>query len=141
MIQRITPHQAYRTLLTDFGYCLACGRSERQRPDNWYAPWRLERAHVAAGRSKMCRLLDRRAAIPLCGRCHLLHSTNGTGTATVGGLVLPRLSNANVLWLKRERDFGWWDPEWLQEHWTGVLPDPVAPDVWFVTEYQERVLL
>lgn len=139
MIQRApTAKQAYKSLIQDFGYCFACGRDNRQRPEGWYAPWRLERAHVAAGRSKMCRLEDRRAAIVLCGLCHLLHSTHGTGTATICGVTVPRLSNGNVLWLKEVRDIAWWDPDWLQERWTGVMPARIPPADWFIQQYEER---
>jgi len=134
----VSQQRAYKLILVEYPYCMACGRDATERPAKWGAPWRLERAHLAAGRSKMCRHEDRRAVVSLCGRCHLLHSTHGRGVARINGLELPRLSNAHVLWIKRERDPEWWDLAWIQERWLDVVPDPESPPEWFLAEFESR---
>lgn len=124
---------------TDRPFCWACGRDDRQRPDNWFADrWEMHRAHLAAGASKMIRLLDRRAAVILCPLCHFVHTTNGIGRNMVCGQEIPQLSNANVLFLKRCRDVDHWDPDWLAKHWLGNLPALVAPDQFFISQYATR---
>lgn len=119
-------------------WCFACGRTKFERPIAWYAPWQMQIAHLAAGGSKMKRHLDRRAVILLCPWCHLLHTTHGTSTRTVMGILCPELANEHVLFLKRLRDPEFWDPEWIAARWTGVLPDPVQPAEWFTNQYVSR---
>lgn len=123
---------------TDRPWCWACGRDESQRPEAWHARWVLNLAHIAAGGSKMKRHLNRRAIVILCGWCHLLHCTHGANLQQVMGVTCPKLSNANVLWIKRTFDLIFWDPAWIAERWIGVVPEPIQPAAWFLDQYRQR---
>lgn len=84
----------------------------------------LERAHLMAGGGKGLRVEDRRAVNLLCPSCHRVHQHSG-----------PQLSNAHMLWLKRERDPGYWDPSFISWFWIGIPPEPVEP-TWQRDKYQ-----
>lgn len=116
-------------------HCWACGRGWSDKPDDWFASWRIERAHVAAGSGTMVRQQDVRAVVLLCSRCHLSHSHNGE-TVLLNGELLPGLSDANVLWLKGMRDVIDW--EYLRGVWLGTVPEPVEPPQWYLDEYECR---
>lgn len=119
----------------DNPWCWACGRDERQRPDGYYAPWRLERAHLSSGSGKLRRVCDRRYVCLLCARCHLLH---GKHRIRVGKRLLPFIHDCNMLWWKRLRDPGWYEPEAIAALWTGIPPEPSPPDQFFLDEYSAR---
>lgn len=139
MVSPTQNQRSYVAITQDIPYCFACGRDQWQKPLWYHAYWRLERAHIAAGRSKMLRIEDRRAIVVLCPICHRAHGTNGGAPRVICGILVPCLSNGAALFLKRLRDPFWWDPEWLESHWIGRLPELVEPDAWFMEQYQERV--
>lgn len=116
-------------------WCWACGRDDRSRPDNWHAPWRLERCHLASGSGRMLRKQDRRQVNLLCSRCHLLHSGN---RIIVDGAKLPRITDGAMLWTKRAMDSDFWDEDFIEVSWTGRPPDLEPLDEWFLDEYRQR---
>ncbi len=128
----------YTRMLQDCGkpFCWACGRGN-DKPYWWPAPWFLQRAHLASGSGRMFRALDRRAVNILCSVCHESHSHLGGGTVNLCGQHIREISDANMLWLKRERDPEYWDAQWIGLQWIGLPPDPVEP-VWLREQYQER---
>ena len=118
-------------------YCWICGRGEWDKPDWYHAPWLLQRAHISAGSGRMRRLEDRRFAVLACARCHLVHSHSGAGRR-VGGIDWPGISDANMLWVKRERDSEWWDLEKIAGVWLGEVPEPEQPHKSYMDEYEQR---
>jgi hypothetical protein len=82
---------------------------------------------------------DVRAVVLLCPRCHALHH----GERILSGYAeacLPPLIDANLLWIKRERDYRNWDVAFLRDLWTVTMPEPAEPPTWFMQEYAMRRL-
>lgn len=101
-------------------YCgRRCGDWQSDKPAWWHGPWTLHRAHVASHP----RRADRRAVVLLCPICHGL--THGDRYPQLPDAVAPTL--AELLWLKRTRDPGWYDRAWLQRHSTRLLPRAKKP--------------
>lgn len=100
-----------------FPACWACGAS--RGPSWWYAPWLIERAHIA----NKPRRLDRRLVVMLCSVCH----KRSHGERFAAALDWPVLSVAEMLWLKRRCDPDWWDPEFVGRHSVRRLPEPEFP--------------
>lgn len=117
-------------------YCWACGRGEHDHAGVWHGPWWLQLAHLRAGGG--VRALDRRAVNLLCPLCHTLHSHNGGRLQRIGDVEIQQLSNANMVWIKREFDAEYYDPEYLQTLWIGLVPEPERPDDWYGQEMRLR---
>lgn len=113
-----------------FFTCWACGRSMRDRPSNWYAPWLIERAHIVS----KPRIEDRRCVVMLCSLCHKI--SHGE---RFSGLVQPKLERPHLLWIKRRIDPLWYDPELLAKCVIGLLPELERPPRWY-GENQMRLL-
>jgi len=113
--QRRSPEGiAYRDMIAAKPWCWACGRSQSDRPRWWYADWSLQRMHVAAGGGRMVRVEDRRAAIVGCPLCHWRHRHHTYGSKIkLNSRWITTLTNANVLWVKCERDPNFWDWDWI----------------------------
>lgn len=126
--QRRSPEGiAYDNCLTAACNCLVCGRTDREKPPNWFAPFRYERAHLSAGSGRMVRCEDVRAVVILCALCHRLHRHECEGTHRIGCVEYQTISDANLLWVKRERDPEFWDWEFIVSKWIGAPPEPVEP--------------
>jgi len=136
--QRRSPEGgAYRNMLGEVPWCFACGRTAETMPRNWAGVWMLQRAHLAAGSGRMVRVEDRRGVNVLCVLCHMLHSHHGTGTVRINCREYRTISDANMLWMKRERDPDFWDWDWIASKWIGIPPEPVEP-VWLRAEFKRR---
>ncbi len=112
-------HQEYKNILVNIAtpWCFWCGRGLEHRPNGWFAPWLIERAHIV----NKPRVEDRRAVILLCSWCHKVQHGEQ--------LVLPgvkpsdlRPSLSNMLWLKKYFDPEYYDWNWLNRHSVGQLP-------------------
>jgi len=72
----MTPKQieaAYKTFIQDTGNrCWRCGRTDRDRPAWWHAPFLIERAHIV----NKPRRQDRRCVVALCSLCHRLQHSD-----------------------------------------------------------------
>jgi hypothetical protein len=116
--------QVYEAFAREFlaGGCWCCGWPIED-DQLWHV--KLDIAHIIGGNGR--RVEDRRAIVLLCQYpCHQL--AHGA-TVRVNGLVLPKLTLGNLLWLKRERDKEHYDPDWLASLWHGkTLPDPERPE-------------
>ena len=96
--------------------CLRLCRNWSDRPDWWFGPWFLHRAHIVS----QPRREDRRGIILLCPICHGIQ--HGERFPQVVGW--DKISLAELLWIKRTRDPEWFDLEWLQRHSIRRLPEP-----------------
>ena len=117
-------------------WCWACGRKPNEPPTGWGGPWLIERAHLAAGSGAMRRVHDSRAVNLLCSRCHRCHRHRSGDMVSVNGKYYPRLTNGDMLWLKRERCS--LDVEFVKSIWIGVFPELTEPDDWYMRQYQMR---
>lgn len=111
---------AYKQFLGshNFPWCWACGRDQWQRPDGWFGPWLIERAHIIPF---PVRIEDVRAIALLCSLCH---KTNHWQRIVLsdGGNPLPRLHPEHLLDLKRRFDPDNYDRPWLKERYGNRLP-------------------
>lgn len=73
----------------------------------------------------------------LCPLCHTLHCHKSRILIAIG-IKLPALTDAAMIWLKRERDTDNYDAEFIESIWLGNPPEPVEPDGWFMSEYERR---
>jgi hypothetical protein len=103
--------------------CWYCGWREGQY-DSGFFHVKLDISHIVGGAGR--RKCDPRALNLLCSfPCHqLAHNA----TIKVDGKPLPKLTMANMLWLKRKFDPENYDPEWIASLWLGgMLPEPEEP--------------
>ena len=122
----------------EFPHCMACGRQPPyERPDGWWAPWELHKAHLFAGSGRGIRRPDRRYVILLCAMCHKLHR-HTPGTVTLMGREFVGLTDANAIWIKYKRDGAYYDAGAIATVWLGNPPAPVEPDEWFQRQYEQR---
>jgi len=114
---------------TIYFYCWNCLCKPTDERWPFTEPTNLENAHIFGGHGR--RKNDRRAVNRLCNLCHRL--SHGA-TVRVRGKDLPKLTLANMLWLKREFDPKYYDPVYLARiaGWAGPesLPDPTEPERW-----------
>lgn len=110
-------------------FCWACGRGENQKPHWWYATWTIERSHIV----NKPRLEDRRLVVLLCSGCH-----KTSGGERIHGWTLPRLTLANLLWLKAKFDPQFYDRAFVQRYAIRVLPRASQIAGIFRTEYGMR---
>lgn len=111
-------------------FCWACGRGKNSRPSWWHATWLIERAHIV----NKPRVEDRRCVVLLCSGCHK-GSVHGERFPQ---RELPRLSVANLIWLKRLQDSAYFDLSFLQRHSVRILPRAAKPPAAFSAEYASR---
>jgi len=86
----------------------------------------------------MQRIHDRRAVVLLCPLCHACHRHEWTEPITICHLEIPPLTDAAVLWLKRQMDPMHWDPDAIATWWLGTVPEPEQPNEWYMDEYLLR---
>jgi hypothetical protein len=98
----------YRTFITDTGgRCWRCGRSAKERPPFWNAPFGIERAHIDGCNHPRRR--DRRCIWSACSLCHQIqHGFNFPGHSCIP-LTVPEL-----LAIKKFADPEYWDRAFLQ---------------------------
>lgn len=108
------------------GFCWACGRDMSDQPNWWHAPWLIERAHI----TNKPRKLDVRAIVLLCSGCHKV--SHGERFRQ---WVLPRLTLANMLHLKRVFDGDNFDMVFLQRCAVQRLPDPAPLPQRYLDDY------
>jgi len=112
----------YDTIRLEFPpVCWACGRSDRDRPSWWNAPWLIERSHIV----NKPRAEDRRAVVLLCSLCHRIQ--HGETFYNLRDAPVVPLTVANMLWLKRQHDPAFYDRQWLEAHTVGKLPRAKRP--------------
>lgn len=130
----------YATMIAEHPkpWCWICGRDERQVPHDWHASWYLQRAHLAAGSGCMVRKEDVRLVVISCPRCHALHRHRDTGPIRLNGRPYPPITDANMMWVKRERDPEQFDMAFIAQHWYGGMPDPAPPAKPFLDGYSLR---
>jgi len=117
----------YKTFIADTGaVCWRCGRTARDRPAWWTAPFIIERCHLD-GCNKP-RKQDRRAVISQCSLCHRIqHGDRFTYDLTSGGrfplCTQTPLTLEELLRLKLDRDEAYFDLAFLQSCSVRRLPD------------------
>ena len=139
MARRLTDkdRQTFSLFMDQHGHCWGCGWQPRmQRPvsrDIWAGPLKLENHHIVggSGRKHLRQNLAR-----MCSLCHRLF--HGDRIRISPEVVLPNLDLSNILWLKRKRDKRWYNADMLTELAIGVMPKPIKPDKWFISEYKSR---
>lgn len=98
----------YADFAREFDFCWQCGWREG-RFDTGFWHVKLDVAHVVGGSGR--RKKDRRAIVRLCQfPCHRLAHGD---VIRHNGLELPKLTMANLLWLKREYDPDYFDPFYI----------------------------
>lgn len=124
------------TFERQFPLCFACGI---RFGDIWddavkYPRW-LEKAHLLRGCN---RRIDRRAIIRLCKLCHDI--ADGPDEPTQrdrAGVKLPKITLANMLWLKCVLDPLHFNLVWLQSIAIKKLPEPVQPADWHLKQFKK----
>ena len=111
-----------------------CGATPSVRPENWFAEYRLEVAHIASGQGRAVRVDDRRAVILACSRCHRLHVSDSDrhGKMFVAGNEYDTFDERHTLFVKRYFDKHYYDIEFLGHYWHGAVPSPETPPKFFV---------
>lgn len=114
--------------------CWACGRTRKfsDKPQGWFGLWGLDRAHIVSGYA----VEDRRAIVILCKLCHMLQ--HGYRVVSSRPRGWPKLTLGNMLWLKRHRDPGHFDLEFLRKLSIKTLPSPEEPPSCYALEYLGR---
>lgn len=128
MPKRLTVRERamYAAFVAAFPRCAACW---------WRGGWfeehirHLEVAHIVGGPG---RKAERWAIIRLCKLCHMLaHGER----IKLDGVYLPKLTMANLLWLKAEADPEGCDMAALAaSYFKRRLPEPEQPDRWFLDQ-------
>lgn len=117
-------------------WCWACGRGAaiEHQPVGWYAPWIVERAHIA----RHPRREDRRAVVLLCPLCH--KGGNHAERIVVNGTRYdrPRLELVHLLWLKLHFDRAFYDKQFLKLNSIRELPIARKPPLFYLREYARR---
>lgn len=111
----------YAQFVNDNRYCWAC-ILQPLPGDLDYPTRKLENAHIVGGPG---RKADRRSLTRLC-KCH--HDLQEGHSIRHEGDLLPRLTRANMLWLKKRFDPVYYDVEFLNQCAIGTMPEPEAPD-------------
>jgi len=110
-----------------FTFCWSCGVNDSIKWVGGY-PATLQRHHIV----KPGRETVRENIAMLCLRCHDL--AHGAQIRSDGG-VLPKLSLANVLWLKQIFDPKSYDRETLTRLYGKALPDDCPVAEWFCDSF------
>lgn len=95
-------YDAMRSLFFSCWFCLAS-----KKPFDYFGPWVIERAHIV----NKPRREDRRLVVMLCTICH--KASHGE---RVAGFVRPKLSAANMAYLKQQHDPEWFDLPFINAH-------------------------
>lgn len=132
----MTTKQDYRNFKhnTLYPWCWACGRDESQRPDRWFAPWGVDKAHLLSSYRK--RVEDVRLISLLCCLCHKRY--DGSIISSCPGHDWPRLTLANLLWVKERWDPANFDIAFIQRHSISTLPDPAPLPECYIEAYRAR---
>ncbi len=130
----MTTKQDYRNFKSNtiYNFCWACGRDESQRPDRWFSEWYLDRAHIC----NKPRVEDVRLIVQLCRLCHARFS--GARIPACEGHDWPRLTVANLLFLKERFQPEQFDRGFLQRHSVQILPDAAPLPNCYVQAYRAR---
>lgn len=129
-----TTAQLYRDFIRDhqFNHCWACGRTQDDRPDRWFADWWIDRAHLV----NKPRVEDVRLVVLLCRLCH--SRVSGARIVACPGHDWPRLRLEHLLWLKKVRDPENYDREFLKRFTVQRLPSARRPPLVYRLEYFTR---
>jgi hypothetical protein len=117
-------------ITTEYWHCWWCGRYQEDIPDDWYAPWLIERAHVAA----LPRVLDRRLVVLLCSLCHRTQH----GQLFEQSLKISPPTQATMLWLKSTFDPQFYNRAFVQRFHMCKLPKPHMPPADVQQIYTDR---
>lgn len=129
----------YAAFAQQFPYCWACGigvglpAGYAVLRDGVEYSRNLEICHILGGSA---RVHQRLALWRGCQLCHRL--SEATQVRAEDGELLPRLTLANVLWLKRDHDRPHYRPDGLRALWWKNLPGPELPPEWFRRAYRTR---
>lgn len=104
------PKAEYDAMRSLFAHCWAC--SATRKPQGYFGPWLIERAHIA----NKPRREDRRLVVMLCTLCH--KANHGE---RVAGFLRPRLSAGQLLDLKLACDSEWYDHAFINKHSVRIL--------------------
>ena len=137
--RRKTHDPAYENMRLDLSIpqrCWRCGRTERDVPSWWHAPWTVERAHIV----NKPRAEDRRAVVLLCSFCHRSQHGERFHVAAYREPLPLRI----LLAMKKFIDPMYFDRGWLACHHVGRLPSAAPVTAlrpywcWTVVQFKER---
>ena len=113
--------------------CWACGRDESQRPDGWYGPFVVERAHLVSSP----RAEDVRLIVLLDTICH---KVSGGERIFINGQLwpLPKLTLPQLLTLKELFDPEHYDRAFMQRFSAKRLPEPEPIPDCYIAAYRAR---
>jgi hypothetical protein len=100
----------YESMRSLFAHCWACGAF--RRPEGYYGPWLIERAHIA----NKPRREDRRLVVMLCSICHKF--SHGE---YMSRFLRPKLTAGQMISLKSQCDPDWFDLKFIQKHSVRIL--------------------
>ena len=115
---------------TEYWHCWWCGRYQEDFPEGWFAPWLIERCHLAA----LPGILDRRLAILLCSRCHQAQHRQQFPRS----LAIEPPTLETILWCKAVFDPEFFDWRYVQRFHVFKLPAPRPPSHSVQEEYRRR---
>lgn len=110
-------------------FCWLSGVTESVRPDGYYGPWKMQIAHIASGGARAVRTHDRRAVVllsPIAHECHV-SDADRLPTKNIGGIDFPTIDERHTLFIKKFFDAEYYDRDYLQSIWIGVLPAAERP--------------
>ena len=84
----------------------------------------------------MHRQKDTRAVVILCSLCHDLHC--GLEFKSYSGTLLPCISNAEMIWLKKVMDPERFDQAYINRVWLGRPPEPLELKWYWESQYRMR---
>jgi hypothetical protein len=125
-----TLSDSYKNMLQQVSrpYCWLCGRCANEQPTWWYVPFLIERAHIVWNP----RAKDRRAVVLLCSLCHKVQHGERFQTD------YPKITRANLLWLKWKYDRNYYDVGFLRCHSIQELPSRKIPHRKYRAEFTLR---
>ena len=110
-------------------FCWLSGVTESVRPHNYFGPWKLQIAHIASGGGRAFRTEDRRAVVllsPIAHDCHVSNSDR-LPNKSIGGVLYPTIDERHTLYIKKFFDKEFYDEDYLNSIWIGILPQPERP--------------
>lgn len=113
--RRTAEERAYDSYLDNKLFCYGCNRETAY----------LDRAHFVKSGGVGYRVLDLRVVIPLCRLCHT-HQESRNG---LKGYPYPKLTHANMAWLKRFHEPGNWDAAFVNASNNNKAIEPEQPNL------------
>lgn len=131
MRMTIAEQTMYQVFMQTFPYCMATGVTQHITLYWLDYPRVLQNAHILGGPQ---RTHDRRNIVRLSKLAHDL--SHGYVIRGRDGMHLPKLTRANMLWIKQRQDPKYFDLDYLNSIGIQRMPTPEEPPAWFLAEFE-----